>query len=51
MREKKRKHDLEKKSWDDEYIIKAEAVEVLQEMFYIRRKSIKDSLKAAADAQ
>jgi hypothetical protein len=53
QRVKKRKHDEKKKSWEEKYQLKSEAIEVLQEKLAIQSqsKALADSLNAAADAK
>ena len=51
QREKKSKHDSEKKSWEEKYQVKAEVIEVLKERLNIQNNALTDSLKAASDAK
>ena len=48
---KKRKHDAEKKSWEEKHQVKAEVIEVLKEKLNIETEALTDSLKAASNAK
>ena len=51
MRDKKRKHEDDKKSWQAKHDIKVEVIEVLQQKLSIQSMSLTDALKIAAEAK